>query len=293
MAVGHNQALYDKYRDRGFEVLGINLWRGVEDTVAYMRERGLTYPSVQATPDVLKAYGGIGATPTRFLLNKDGIILKKYVGTDAAMEEELEETVASLLGLAVARKKDLAVPMVESATPEASTRPLPDLMFPTLDGRAVKLSDYRGKVLLVDVWFLGSELARATLEHHQYTYEQFQKEGLEVLGISLDSSNLPALREYLGKQGITYTNVLATGEALAAFGGINFIPTVFLVDQRGAIQKRYESFSSEAYAEIDATIVNLLGLVKPGERYVPGSFDSEGPWVKGRFERIEPEGRER
>jgi len=283
VAVGYHQSLYERYRAKGFEVLGINLYKGVEETKAFMKERGLTYPSVLATPEVLKAYGGITGTPTLFLLDQKGVIVKKFVGSNAAIEEELEEAVRSLLGLPVAERERAGV----AGPKEAFQRPLPDLIFPTLDGGVVRLSDYRGLVLLVEFWTPQSPLARETLERHQQLYDRFKGEGLEILALSLDSSDPEAIKEFLKAKKIAFVNALATGEALDAFGGIGFLPTVYLVDRQGVLHKRFEPSSSQFYMDIEASVVELLGLVKPGERYVPTHFDEEGNVVPGHFEKVD------
>ncbi|MBI3990390.1 MAG: TlpA family protein disulfide reductase [candidate division NC10 bacterium] len=284
--MGYHQSLYEQYRDKGFEVLGIDLFKGVEETKAFMKERGLTYPSVLASPEVLKAYGGITATPTLFLLDKDGTIVKKFAGSNADVEVELEETVLSLLGLPVPKRERVGV----SGPREVFEKPLPDLPFPTLDGGTVRLSDYRGLVLLVEFWALQSQLARETLERHQHLYDQFKDKGLEILALSLESTNLEGVKAFLKTKKITFVSALATGEAIDTFGGIDFLPTVYLVDRQGALHQRFEPSNSQFYMDIEATVVDLLGLVKPGERYVPTHFDEEGNIVPGHVGKIGAEG---
>ncbi len=208
--------------------------------------------------------------------------MRKYVGDSSEIEEDLEWTIEVLLGLKSGQRPTAA------REPGGPLRPIRDFPLITFEGEVVPFSTYRGKVVLVDLWLLTSEIARSGIPRLQLVSERFRAQGLEVLGLHLDHSNVTEVKAFLENNHVTYPNFLASSEALEALGGLSLIPTLVLIDQEGVIRKRYETLSSAVYAEIDAVIVDLLKLAKPGERWVLGHFGPNGEWVEGHFEKAEP-----
>lgn len=83
-------------RDDGFVVIGIATDRTGEAGVReYVRERGVTYPTAMATPEVVRAFGGYRGLPTSFLIDRQGIIRYRVVGFYA--EPTLRGAVSRLL----------------------------------------------------------------------------------------------------------------------------------------------------------------------------------------------------
>lgn len=91
-------ALYEKYQDRGFELIGMTVDRGqVSQVAASATKLGLRYPVVWADEQVQMAFGGIRVVPTKFLLDKEGNVRKRYEGV--VPEEVLQNDIDSLLAL--------------------------------------------------------------------------------------------------------------------------------------------------------------------------------------------------
>ena len=63
-------------------------------------------------------------------------------------------------------------------------------------------------------------------------------EGLVVIGVSLDQGGPQVVKAFAAKAGINYPLVMADDEILAAFGGVEAIPTTFLIDREGIIRDR-------------------------------------------------------
>lgn len=91
-------ALYEEYRDRGFELIGMTVDRGQIAAVAASASKlGLSYPVVWADEPVQADFGGIRVVPTKFLLDKEGNVRKRYEGV--VPEEVLRNDIDSLLAL--------------------------------------------------------------------------------------------------------------------------------------------------------------------------------------------------
>ncbi len=89
-------ALQKKYADRGLVIVGVSVDRRGESVVPpFAKKMAINYPLALATPDVIEAFGGIGAIPTTLLIDRDGKIRHRKVG---AMEtEDYEKLLLPLL----------------------------------------------------------------------------------------------------------------------------------------------------------------------------------------------------
>ncbi|MFH1783814.1 MAG: TlpA disulfide reductase family protein [bacterium] len=88
--------LYDKYNEKGLEIIGISVDKGSDgQLIKFAEEWNMNYPIVRSTNDVNKAYGGIRAIPTTFIIDKKGKIRNKHIGF--ASYETFEEEVLELL----------------------------------------------------------------------------------------------------------------------------------------------------------------------------------------------------
>jgi thiol-disulfide isomerase/thioredoxin len=85
-----------KYRDKGFVVLGVSMDDSSKDAANYAREMKMTYPVVMATSDVADSYGGVLGLPVNLLISRDGRIISKDVGaTDLnALEKQIAAELA-------------------------------------------------------------------------------------------------------------------------------------------------------------------------------------------------------
>jgi peroxiredoxin len=89
-------SVHQRYQDKGFQVIGVAIDREGPDVVqAFAKEHRIPYPLVMADDGMIAGYGGIRAVPTSFLVDRQGRIVKKYVGLLTG--PRLERDVAGLL----------------------------------------------------------------------------------------------------------------------------------------------------------------------------------------------------
>ena len=93
------QRLSDKHRDDGLAVLGLLFDPKSDDEGArrYLDEVGVRYPTMRVTLDTLRSWGGIGMFPTTFLIDREGKIVRRYVGASPAQVGGLVEDVDAVL----------------------------------------------------------------------------------------------------------------------------------------------------------------------------------------------------
>jgi len=79
--IPHFIELYEQYKDRGLEIIGIALDSNGERVVpAFVSSNKINYTILLGNEEVGNLYGGIAAIPTTFVLDRDGNIRKKYIG---------------------------------------------------------------------------------------------------------------------------------------------------------------------------------------------------------------------
>ena len=126
------------------------------------------------------------------------------------------------------------------------TKTAPDFTLATVDGGTVRLSSFRGRVVLVDFWATWCGPCRAEIPNLKEVRESFASRGFEIIGVSLDDSGPEAVRAFTEEYGIDYPVVLGSQELTQQYGGIQAIPTAFLVDREGRIVERFVGFKPVA-----------------------------------------------
>lgn len=121
-------------------------------------------------------------------------------------------------------------------------KPAPDFTLPTHDGKQLKLSDLKGKVVLLDFWATWCPPCRKGIPDLIALKEQYKAKGFEVVGVSIDEFTrdtkaevVPFIKEY----GINYPVVYGTMDLARAYDGVSSIPTSFLINQKGEISKMH------------------------------------------------------
>ena len=115
----------------------------------------------------------------------------------------------------------------------------PDFELKTLAGETIKLSDYKGKVVLLDFWATWCGPCRRGIPDLVEIQNQFN-EDLIIIGISLDQQNtLNQLQPFIDYFNINYPVVLWNEKVVKDYGNISAIPTSFIIDQDGEIVNRF------------------------------------------------------
>jgi len=111
------------------------------------------------------------------------------------------------------------------------------LEWNTFDGDFLSLDDYQGKVVLVTYWAIYCPPCHRNMKNLEKVYPKFKKQGLEIIAISLDSSE-DAVRKHMQQHGITFPVTMKSYTS----GSKNLLnvkgtPTNFLIDRNGNIVK--------------------------------------------------------
>ncbi len=114
----------------------------------------------------------------------------------------------------------------------------PDFTLANVKGDNVSLSDYKGKIVIVDFWATWCPPCRKGIPDLISLQDEY-KDKVAVIGISLDRENTKAsVPGFVDKMGINYPVVYFNDQVINDFGGVSAIPTTFIIDQKGNIVKK-------------------------------------------------------
>ena len=120
----------------------------------------------------------------------------------------------------------------------AIARPAPSFTVKTLEGKALKSSDLRQKPVIVDFWATWCGPCRASMPHLSAMQTRYEKQGLTVIGLSVDESGPQGVKKFANQLGVTFTLAMANDDVLDAYGPIRSIPTTFFINRKGDIVRR-------------------------------------------------------
>ena len=122
-----------------------------------------------------------------------------------------------------------------SVKPDTQRHPAPDFRLTDADGKAVRLSDYRGKVVLLDFWATWCGPCKIEIPWFEEFQRKNQDRGLVVLGVSMDDEGWPVVKPFLKSLNINYRVVIGNDQTAQLYGGVDALPTTFLIDRDGKI----------------------------------------------------------
>ena len=119
----------------------------------------------------------------------------------------------------------------------------PDFTLPRIDGKKLKLSNFKDKVIILDFWATSCPPCRKGIPDFIKLYDKYKNDGLVIIGISLDRT-VEGVRIFCQKMNVNYPIVMGNSKVVQDYGGIRYIPTTFIIGREGNIVKKYIGLTS-------------------------------------------------
>ena len=138
----------------------------------------------------------------------------------------------------------------------------PDFTLPSLDGRSVRLSDLRGKAVVLNFWATWCGPCKIEMPWLNEFHQQYGPQGVQVIGVSMDEDR-NKVGPFIKEMGVEYTILHGTEQVGEAYGGVQYLPATFYIDRDGKIVDRV--FGLVSRSEIEGNIKKSLGTAAAAE----------------------------
>ncbi len=151
---------------------------------------------------------------------------------------------------------------VDTAVKSEHERKLaPDFALKDANGKVVKLSDYRGKVVLLNFWATWCGPCKIEIPWFMDFEQTYKDKNFAVLGISLDEDGWDAVKPYIEQRKINYRVVIGTDKVATLYGDVDSLPTTFMIDREGRVAAVHVGLVSKSDYQHD--ILELLRAPAP------------------------------
>ncbi len=133
----------------------------------------------------------------------------------------------------------------------------PDFSLLNLSQKKVRLSDYRGKVIILDFWDTWCSPCRMEIPDFVELQKEWADKGVQIIGVAFGRQGLKAVKSFARKYKMNYPVLLCDELTLRKYGPIRGIPTTFVIDREGKIYRKYIGYRAKGIFEKD--IKKLVG----------------------------------
>ena len=134
--------------------------------------------------------------------------------------------------------------------------PAPDFSLKLLNGGEMRLSDWRGQVVLINFWASWCPPCRDEAPDLQALHLDYAEQGFRLLGVNMLESSTRKALDFMAEYGISYANGEDLGQTLTRLYRVEGPPESFLIDRRGHIRQVY--IGSVSYDRLAGAVEALL-----------------------------------
>lgn len=145
------------------------------------------------------------------------------------------------------------IPSAQASDVSAPSKAAPSWELKNLDGKTVKSSDFDGKVVILDFWATWCPPCKAEIPGFVELQKQYGDKGLVVIGVSLDEQGPAVVKPFMKQFEMNYPVVMGDAKIVQDFGGIEGLPTTFIIDRTGNIVASHVGYAAKEAFEKEIT----------------------------------------
>jgi len=111
----------------------------------------------------------------------------------------------------------------------------PDFTLESLDGKSMRLSDLRGKAVLLNFWATWCGPCKIEMPWFVELQKQYGPQGLQIVGVAMDDSSKEDIAKFASEMGVNYPVLLGKEAVGDAYGGVPALPESFFISRDGRI----------------------------------------------------------
>ena len=142
----------------------------------------------------------------------------------------------------------------------------PEFKLSSVDGKMLSLKEIRKdpakkgatRVVLLDFWATWCPPCRDEVPHLQKLHKKYEKKGLAVVGISVDTGGARIVKPFAKERKLTYTILLDPKCAAKKGYRVYAYPTVYIINKQGIIRSVHRGYGPGAEKELEKEIISLL-----------------------------------
>ena len=142
-------------------------------------------------------------------------------------------------------------------TAAQAPRPAPDFELKDIEGKVHHLSDYKGKVVVLNFWATWCPPCKKEIPDFIEMQKQYDSQGLQFLGIAMDDEGLDKVKPWVASHNVNYPVMLKEDKVVASYGEMSSIPVTYIIDRKGIIRQSITGMRTRAIFEKE--LMPLLG----------------------------------
>jgi peroxiredoxin len=132
----------------------------------------------------------------------------------------------------------------------------PDFALQSINGKTVRLSDFRGKAVLLNFWATYCAPCRVEMPWFVELQDRYAAEGLQVVGVAMDDARPDDIEKFANELGVNYPILVGQETVGNAYGGVQFLPSTFYIGRDGKVVDKV--FGLKTKNEIEENIKKTL-----------------------------------
>ncbi len=137
----------------------------------------------------------------------------------------------------------------------------PDFELQSLDGKNVKLSDFRGKAVLLNFWATWCGPCKIEMPWFVELQKEYGPQGFQIVGVAMDDASTEDITKFAKQMGVNYPVLLGKEAVGESYGGVGVLPTTFFIDRDGKLVAR--EFGLQSRSVFVDHIKDALGQGQP------------------------------